>query len=81
MRIWLSYSYSTECTVGEDGSDISEYLSASPERIENIKLPLGASLRRVGTLTHGGEEEFTVVLPVLQFFEVWLQPTAQSWVT
>eukprot|EP00959_Pyramimonas_sp_CCMP1952_P340205 7125508-Pyramimonas_sp.AAC.2 len=47
----------------------------SPSRIANVKLPVGANLRRVT------EEEFTMVLPKLDFFDVWLQPSAQSWVT
>jgi len=54
------------------GTDLATYLKVSPEFVSTIELPLGARLDRAG------ETAFVVVLPRMNFFDVWLQPVADA---
>ena len=54
------------------GTDLVSYLNVSPEFVSTISLPLGARLDRAG------ETQYVVVLPKMDFFDVWLQPTAEA---
>lgn len=54
------------------GTDLATYLKVSPEFVSTIELPLGARLERAG------ETAFVVVLPRMNFFDIWLQPVADA---
>lgn len=57
------------------GTNLATYMQQSPEFLTGLDLPLGAKL------TRQTDDGFTISLPKIDLFDVWLQPTATATVT
>uniref|UniRef100_A0A7S0N064 Coenzyme Q-binding protein COQ10 START domain-containing protein n=1 Tax=Pyramimonas obovata TaxID=1411642 RepID=A0A7S0N064_9CHLO len=54
------------------GLDLATYLSESNEFVDDLSLPLGAVLKRTE------KAKWVILLPKLDLFDVWVQPTATA---
>ena len=71
-----TFSCKAPCNVGATpGTDLATYMRQSPEFLTGLALPLGAQL------TRQTEDGFTMALPKINLFDVWVQPTATATVT